>query len=79
MDALKRLLKMTAGLCLFVALFLFVNKADAYAASITWTFGSTDQMTVTYVTDTNTATITGRGQWMGDRLKPAPAYNIKPV
>lgn len=77
MDALKRILKMTAGLCLFVALFLFVNKTDAYAATDTWTFGSTNQMTVTYNTDTDTATITGTGAMDGRPFETGTGIQYK--
>lgn len=77
MDALKRILKMTAGLCLFVALFLFVNKADAYAASNPWTFGSSNQMTVTYATDTDTATITGTGAMDGRPFETGDGIQYK--
>lgn len=77
MDALKRILKMTAGLCLFVALFLFVNKADAYAAQNPWTFGSNNQMRVTYDTDTDTATITGSGVMDGRPFETVDGIQYK--
>ena len=79
MEALKRILKVTAGLCLFVALFLFANKTDAYAATDTWTFGSTDQMTVTYDTDTDTATISGSGVMDGRPFETVDGLSKKAI
>ena len=70
---------MTAGLCLFVALFLFVNKADAYAASNSWTFGSTNQLTVTYATDTDTATISGSGAMDGRPFETVDGLSKKGI